>query len=226
MVGLASAVFAVVLMVYGSLVLAGTLASLPASPGLRKLNQGTAASADELEAIIAAKGGELRWQPSGRAWIEVGRAHLLRAETAGSEQGSFEAGAAKGIDALRTGLQLSPLNSRGWLLLTHALARREGWSAPARSALLLSMDTAPYEPSLLLPRLELALAAWPHLPSRDQVVVVPQIRHAWKQDPDALAAIAGRLGQVSLVRAVLLADPAAVADFDRRLATQRPESGS
>jgi hypothetical protein len=121
------------------------------------------------------------------------------------------------IASLKDGLALAPANPYAWTRLAYAAFQLDGWTPEALSALRLAFATAPYDPRLLLSRLRLSFIAWPHLQREDRELVLQQVRHGWRRDPDELTRIAFDFGQINLVRAALLRDPEDLAGFEERL---------
>jgi hypothetical protein len=212
------------LLILGFQYLAAALVSLPAGPPAHKMREMRPVTAPELQDLVDARRRSIAWRDDGRARGEIGFALLLEAEMLPAGTTDRDAALDRAIAAIEDGLATTPLDARGWARLAYARSLRDGWTAPAISALRLAISTAPFEPALTPFRLALCLDAWPHLPTADRTVVLNQLRYAWRVAPDAVVGLARATGSEPLIRAALRERPEDFAEFDRRSGpVQEPE---
>lgn len=194
----------------------------PSAPVLRKLQNLQPVETDELKTLVAAQQRGLTLSAQGRTLTDLGLAQLLIAERLGENSPEKSEQIEKAIASLKDGLALAPANPYAWTRLAYASFQLHGWTPEALSALRLAFATAPYDPRLLLSRLSLSFLAWDNLLREDRELVLQQIRYAWKQNPNELVRMASGFRQVNLVRAALLRNPAALADFEEKLQDHDP----
>ena len=79
----------------------------------------------------------------------------------------------------------------------------------------MALVTAPYEPRLLLSRLELCLLAWPDLSTEAWERTLEQVRMAWKRSPGGVVELARHTVQPNAVCAALLSSLDDLVEFNR-----------
>lgn len=112
-------------------------------------------------------------------------------------------------------LNVSPADAYGWYRMAYLYYMADGASKRVRKAWSLSMASAPYEPRLIFPRLEMAIGLGPVFLETDiaKIYVPHLVRDAWAQDPDMLAKMARDGNYVSIIENVLRNDPEDLASF-------------
>lgn len=118
------------------------------------------------------------------------------------------------IDAHRAALERAPSQPFLWSRLALAQMLRDGYGPPVGAALAMSLETGRVEPRLLMPRIELALAAWPDMTDELRAAFAGQIMLAMRWSPERLAEATRRHHRLGEVRALLAADPALRARFN------------
>jgi O-antigen ligase/polysaccharide polymerase Wzy-like membrane protein len=195
--------------------LASELLLLPGNRALEQIEQKRAASEAEIAAYIGSRERGLAVLDAARTHFEIGFGLQRLAEREVGGGSRYHALLDAATQALRRGLARDPANAFAWTALAHG-ALEEG--APQRTVMPLielAIASAPAEPTLALPRLELCLLEEPLANAADAPLRDLQARLAWRQSPRRLAALARATGRESLVRAALAAPDAA--EFDRLL---------
>jgi hypothetical protein len=185
--------------------LAVALVQLPGDPVVFALRRGAPVSDDALAVLAETREATLRWWPDATAGRELAVAALRLGERARAEAAS------------RGALARAPVEPNGWLRL--AWLAWTGGAPPGRTAALLraSVATGPYEPALTALRARIALDLWPSLPLDARLALAGQIRHLWRDQPDALVGLATtRLAAIRIAEA--LGDREAIAAFVARRA--------
>lgn len=116
-------------------------------------------------------------------------------------------------------LTVSPADAYGWYRLAYLYSGVEGASHRVAAAWEQSMASAPYEPRLIFPRLEMAVGLGAAFLADDsaQVYVPRLIRDAWNVDTVLLSKLAQEGNFVSLVEDALRNDPEGLADFHTKV---------
>ena len=110
------------------------------------------------------------------------------------------------IAAHHDALEHAPSQPFVWSRLALAEMLRHGYSDTVGNALNLSLETGRYEPRLLMPRIELALAVWPLLPETLQREFARQMVLAMHWAPAALVDATRHYHRLAEVRAALTVD--------------------
>jgi hypothetical protein len=194
-----------------------TLATIPSSVVLARLQNQQPVGTGDLETVVRAQRRGLAFVDDGRMATDLGLAELLLAERLADDDPAVPGRLASAIATLRQGLAAAPGNPYAWARLAYAEARLHGWTPLALSSLRLALLTASYEPRLLWSRLRLSFLAWPYMPPSDQDLVGQQIRLAWQEDPAKLARLSVDLDRTAVVRGVLSRVPSDEAEFERLL---------
>jgi hypothetical protein len=159
--------------------LALALVQLPGGPVLFAMGERAPVSDRALAVLAETRETTLRVWPDAVAGRELA--------TAAVRLGERERARA----ATRAHLARAPVDPAGWLRLAW-LAWSDG--APTATTLELlqaSIATGPYEPDMTPLRVRMALDLWPSLTPAERRALAPQVRHLWRDDPDALVALAG-----------------------------------
>lgn len=187
-------------------------------PAIRKVEAQQPVAIDEVETLIAAQRRGLRVTDDPRLNLELGRGHLLMVEKLSLANPAARQHLEQAIDALRASVSAAPAAPLAWTLLAYGLFLRDGeWTVDSLAALQVSIETGPFDPSLIWSRLRLALFAWDNLPPDARDLVKQQIRFAWTLGAEPLAALVGDLNRADLVRGVLQTSPDDLAAFEKLL---------
>lgn len=135
-----------------------------------------------------------RWLQSPQTAADLGALAFAAARRDGLA-GDGEAARARLTESAelhRAALTLSPLQPYVWTRLVQTELAAEGPRAPAAAHLGMALDSAPWEPALVVPRLGLAFLMWNDLDADLRVRLDRQIRHAAWLYPMALARVASQ----------------------------------
>ena len=191
---------------------------LSGDPVLSAIEKGREVSADELRRLILSRQRGLTWADSGPARVELAIAQILLAEREVGGGARYHELMQQAVASLRDGLAQAPADPFAWTRLAYAdLAE----AAPARRVvpiLAMAIETAPVQPTLVFPRLELCLMEWPYFARAHPALFTGQLRVAWREDPRRLVRLARLAGRTDAVREALVDDDRR--DFDR-LAQER-----
>lgn len=169
--------------------------SAPYDQSLRDMAEAETAGAVSPAAVKAAAASRvrsLRWLDSPRAWTDLGALQLDQAEMAGFATARGRELADRSLDSHRRGLALDPAQPYAWLRLAHAEFVHNGVTPALNPTLQMSVRTAPYEPRLVLQRLDLAFTAWPMLDKTSRALMNEQIMIAARFYEKKLALLARR----------------------------------
>lgn len=146
----------------------------------------------------------LQWLADGGLWVKLGEIRLAQAKAAGFKTPKGMKYLGESIEAQKAGLALRPSQPYAWTQLAHATMLKEG-AGPALAPLLkMAITTGPYEPKLVLTRVELGLVAWPFLNGETKNLVSGQIRLAARYYPDRLARATKQRHGLRIVHRALL----------------------
>lgn len=147
-----------------------------------------------------------KWFDSGKLSNSLGGLRFVTAQSAKTAADQRVA-LSDSIATLKNGLMQSPAQPYAWLLLAQAERARYGATASFGKYLSLSMRLAPWEHRLIMPRLELALGAWPALSPEFKSKLPGQFERAIDTAPVALARAARQKFALRVVRQMLAASP-------------------
>jgi hypothetical protein len=207
-----------------ALALPRTIAGLrlvPATPVVESLRRGERVTEPYLAATTEAQAGSLAWAADAQAWADLGLVQWELALRAGLGSEAGQARLATAALATDRALALAPSLGLVWARRAQIELVRNGLTPAFEDSLALSLATAPFDPTVLWPRLELALIAWPVLSEATRMRVAPQIAAAAIQDPGRLAELALRRFALGPVRAALRAAPSQREAFEQALALRR-----
>ncbi len=167
----------------------------------------------ELEKYIATRKQALALRETGVTQDDLAIALMLRAH-ANMVNAAVAQNDMKEATVWQTlSLARAPANAFGWMRLATLQAQSEGVSQLAAAALALSLETAPYEPTLSLPRLNLAMMLYGELSADTKERIPSLVRAAWENEPEQLAETAERDHYVSVVEQAIMNDKTALAAF-------------
>ena len=111
-------------------------------------------------------------------------------------------------------LAVSPADPYGWYRLSYFQYVMDGGpSAAAAKTWRQSMITAPYEPRLTIPRLQMGMSLGGFVGAEMRGYILRLARAAWLEEPERLIGLAVRGNYLSVVEEALSDDPEAVAKF-------------
>lgn len=180
--------------------LGAAVAELPGRPVLEALEHGQTPEPQALRRLADAARAAGKILPSGDA---------ARAEAAAL----LALGDARAAEALAAGLAHSPADPYGWLRLAHV----ETDPARAVAAFGLSLRTGPWERELALDRVAVGARLLPHLDAAGRSALFAQVRWLWRLDAPALARRLPPAENWAFYRRALSADPEALAAVARRV---------
>ena len=215
LVGLAAALALVML---GAPRLVAALVTLPSGPAIEAARAGGRVAEPHLGVAVQATRQALTWDDGAQGHADLA---LLLWEQARRADLSAPAGRSL-AEATRAELDraiaLNPSHPVAWTRRTQIALVLDGIGPRLAADLAMALRAAPYDRVVLIPRLEIALIAWPLLDAGQRALVEDQIRLAALVDVDALAAIARRRFAVGVARAALADDPGAALQFERAYA--------
>lgn len=197
--------------------------AIPADRVLGKIQNAEPVSEAELSSTISSQRQSLSWGETGRKWTDLALAQFLLAEKIEHDQEASVSLLADGLTSLKNGLALAPANPFAWTRLAYVEFLKSGPSASVVPPLRMAINTAPYEPRLLFPRLELCFNVWPYLDAGVRDLVIRQVLFAWRNDADGLVILARDYHRVDLVRNALSKMPEELARFEALLRRPRTQ---
>lgn len=194
---------------------------LPARPVIAEVRDGADLDDRLLELAVDSQSAALDIVADGAGYADLGLLRFVLARRAGLADEAGRARLAESVRDHRRALALSPSQGFAWTRLAHGELLRHGLSDRLGPLLALAVATAPYNPNLAAPRLDLCLVAWRRLDAPTRARVDAQIRFVAALRPAALAAIAARRHAVPVVRAALAGDPGLATRFEAAWARHR-----
>ena len=148
----------------------------------------------------------LGWFDYGRTWKALGGFELVAARVARTPEDQ-RAALAHSVDALRDGLAQAPGDAYAWLQLAQADRALNGVRPTLNGPLRMSLNAAPYEHRLAIPRIEIAFRAWEFLEPDVRKAMAVQIKRAVDTAPVQLARSTRRHFALRFVRQSLADSP-------------------
>lgn len=194
--------------------LAGGVFAGPFDETVRTLGRGGDVTKSQTRLARASRITALDWYANARIASELGALNytLATREARGSDARAAYIAAA--IENDRTAISLAPTSAYSWMRLAQAHVERDGAGADIAPYLRMSFRTAPYDPRILFPRLDFALAVWNDLPEDLQQATGEQIRVAMEWAPLELVRRTRARYRLAEVREALRDEPAARARFN------------
>lgn len=152
---------------------------VPGTPILYRVNAGETVSAEELTILEQSRLDALRFAELPKAYSDLGSSYLARSRMVTSEEDRIKY-AEMSIEASMKSLNMAPLNTFAWFRVATAhvqLGRDrhqkalEAWRA--------SIETAKFEPFLLLLRVHLGILLFPNMSPEDVALLKEQLRMAF-----------------------------------------------
>lgn len=147
-----------------------------------------------------------KWVERGQASVALGGMRFVAARNA-QTPGAQRAALNDSISALKHGLARAPAQPYAWLQLAQAERARNGATASIEKYLTLSMQLAPWEHRLVLPRVEIALSVWSALSEEFKSRLPSQFARAVDTAPLALAKATRRNFALRAVRGMFANSP-------------------
>lgn len=201
----------------------GAVAQLPAASVIAALNEGRIPAQPDLREAAAALENAARLDPfSPDLRLDLSLVELALAETEGislEEQGALYRAALAGVSE---GLKRRPSDAGGWARLAFARIRTGAPLAEVETALMNSIHMSPYDPKLMVFRIDVALSYWPQVSEEMKSQTLRQLRGAltWVRNGYLylpqwpwLQAVICRHRAQAVVEQALAADPAGMEAF-------------
>ena len=177
---------------------------------------GDQVSAEDLTAFIQSRERAALWHPSNTTYDDLAMGMLERTRRSGFPSTPILTPELEQVIAWQTSaLRLSPADTYGWSRLAYVRILTEGLSPAAAEALTYSIEAAPYEPRLMITRINMASLLGNKLASDVREQIPQMIRDAWQLFPKELAQSAQQGHFSASVEAVLKDSPADLAQWKR-----------
>jgi len=170
------------------------------------LLQGSKVTDDALMRLDASRRNTAAWFPMNVLYDDLAMVALERSARA-KDRSIAQAYVHEAELWQRKGLFVSPADPYGWYRLAYLYYSTEGPSQRVTSAWRQSVASAPYEPRLLVPRLQMAMSLESILDADVRESFPRLIRDAWREDPEALTKAAHEGTFISSVESALRRDP-------------------
>lgn len=187
----------------------------------QRILNGKDITSEDMASYETAQKRALHWLPGTEIMDELAATSLIKARQFPTEANNT---LKEALVWQRSSLALAPANTYGWTRLAYLHLITEGPSPIAAAALALSLETGPYEPSIMLTRVTMAIAMLDIIDDDTRARLPPMIRAAWEHEPGQLTETARREKFISLVDDALQNDPAALAQFRNYLANTESAS--
>jgi hypothetical protein len=198
--------------------LVAALTTLPSGPALEAARAGERIAEAHLAAAIAASRAALAWDDDAQGHADLALLLWDQARRAGLAGPDGHALAEASRAELDAAIARNPSHPVVWTRRTQIALVLDGIGEGLAADLAMALRTAPYDRVVLIPRLEIALIAWPLLDARQRALVEDQIRMAAVLDVRALARVVRRRFAVGVAREALAGDATAAAAFERAYA--------
>lgn len=211
---LVAAAFGIVLVGLAIPRFVGGLVVSPFDETLRALGRGETVSDGDLRIAARSRETALKWYDNARWEADLGALNytLARRLPLGSAERAELVAAA--IERDRRAVARTPSAAIPWLRLAQAQVERDGLAADVAPYLRMSYRTAPYDPRMVMPRLQLAMTVWNDLPDDLRETANAQIRLAMDWFPRELVQVTRSRRRLAEVRSALGAGTEARARFN------------
>lgn len=186
--------------------LAGALAADPERVVFDALAQGRPVPASDMDRAAAALLDALAWHANATDAANLASLRLVLSRSPGIDPELRRQLLDLSIRTNRWSLAHKPAQAFAWMNLALAEAERAGAGPELDPLLRLAIRTGPYEPRLVMPRLELAFSVWPDLSAETKTLVREQILVAAFYDPEALVGFAHRRNATAEILDALATD--------------------
>jgi len=216
--GLAALLFA-----FAFYLLGARLAQMPGDAAREALLNKEKISDAALDDLARSRARAAAWRAAGGTLSDLSMAAFERASRKGLD---LPAAAADIQEALRwqeKALGRAPSDSYGWTQLSYMIYLTEGISERAAWAFARSVETNPFEPRLMAPRVTMAIRLHDKLDEDTKASVPSMIREAWDVDPYETAMAAVKNYYTTLVDDALAYDPSKREAFRKFVKEQTQE---
>ena len=174
-------------------------------------------SDEDYTAFVKAREAAVRWYPFADYLNELATAYSARAGHE-SDRDQSDTLLTQSRNSQIRALGLEPADSYGWSQMAYLEMQDDSQKTHAVDDLRMSIESAPYEPTLMPSRLEMVVLLQDSLGAdeREQIPVVA--REAFEVDPHAVAASAQSYNYISVVESALARDEKALQQFHALLA--------
>jgi hypothetical protein len=160
----------------------------------------------------------MTWRATAEIYNDMALYDLTRARRTETENNpSSQETWREAIQWQSRALGRAPADTFGWARLAYMMMQTEGLTDATAATLTHSFETGPYEPSLQLFRLVMAISLFDKLDQDTKDSMPFMIRAAWKHDPSGLVKAAQENHFVSLAEKALADDPEKLAEFRENL---------
>lgn len=164
------------------------------------------ASNDDLIRLMVTRESVVSWYSNNAVLNDLALAYLEKARRTGVFRPEAANDINMAIDRQLMALSKSPADAYGWSRLSYMLLIVDGPSKRAAKALAHAMQTAPYEPRLMLTRLNTAMLLFPYLDNDVKDKLPRLVQDAWDLDKKGVIN-AAKIGRYSAyVRNVIGSD--------------------
>lgn len=195
---------AILLLVFGIPSFVARMIGLSADPVHHKILEGKTISDEELAALEKARRITGSWFPENSHYNDLALVALEKATR--SKDGDGKPFYQEAELWQRKALGVSPADAYGWYRLAYLYYLAEGPSSRVEGAWKQSMFSAPYEPRLAAPRLQMAMSLGAKLGEDNRFQMDTLARQAWTNNPEQIAQIAYRNNFVSILETALRED--------------------
>ena len=194
------------------------LAELGARPGLERLVEGGRLTPEGYGRALGGAAAALDWLAEPRLQKDLALVlHALASRESGADATGLLIEARRHLEAA---LEEAPADPAAWLRLAQLDAALLDLSGAA-AALRASHALGAVAPEVAVPRAALVLGLWDWLAEPLRERAGSELARSFARDPPALVRVAAATGRLDELRRLLGADPAALAAFERELATVR-----
>lgn len=195
---------------------------LPGEAGRLALLEGRTLSSGALDAVVQSRTRTVGWFPFAASANDLALVAMARAERA-RDADEARTHRAQAEWWQRRALGLSPADPYGWFRLAFLLHAEKGPGPASAQAFGLSLLAAPYEPRLMLSRLQMGIALYSWLDAGAKSHLPRLIRGAAIYDADGLARLAKAGAFTGMVEDALVGEEKALGYFRERLALEGAE---
>lgn len=201
------------------------LAQLPGDPVRQDLLSNQTLTEPRTALFFDSRLRSYKIRPNAETLEDLAMASLMQFQMGQKDPAKADALAKQALAWQIHSLSRAPANAFGWSRLAFISLQSPGTVSPqeaAASALALSLQMGPYEPSLALAQLRLAVNILDRLNESVKNRLPDLVNMAWESDPYALAHAAVQESFVSLAEAALRNDPSKLSAF-RELCANEPQ---
>jgi len=169
---------------------------VPGTPIYERISLGEHVSDKDLDVLENSRLQAIEFVDLPRAYTDLGTAYLIRAQRAPDEE-SRRRYAEMAIQTISIGLNMAPLNTFAWSRVSsaHILLGPENYPQ-AVTAWRVSVQTAPFEPFLLIQRIHIATILYRSMDAADIALLKDQIGMTYNWNRAKLRAYAAKNGLI------------------------------